>query len=59
VTLPGATIHALMTDSTTHIVQNPELRSIDGQAAKLRVGDRVPVATGTSRQEAPPASIPW
>jgi general secretion pathway protein D len=47
VTLPGAAIHALVTDSTTHIVQNPELRSIDGQAAKLRVGDRVPVATGS------------
>jgi general secretion pathway protein D len=40
VTLPGATIHALMTDGTTRIIQNPELRSIDGQAAKLRVGDR-------------------
>ena len=47
VTLPGATVHALMTDSATHIIQNPELRSIDGQAAKLRVGDRVPVATGS------------
>jgi general secretion pathway protein D len=47
VTLPGATIHALMTDSTTRIIQDPELRSIDGQAAKLRVGDRVPVATGS------------
>ena len=47
VTLPGAAIHALMTDSTTHIIQDPELRSIDGQAAKLRVGDRVPVATGS------------
>jgi len=47
VTLPGATVHALMTDSATRIIQNPELRSIDGQAAKLRVGDRVPVATGS------------
>jgi general secretion pathway protein D len=47
VTLPGATVHALMTDSATHIIQNPELRSIDGQPAKLRVGDRVPVATGS------------
>ncbi len=47
VTLPGATIHALMTDSATRIIQDPELRSIDGQAAKLRVGDRVPVATGS------------
>jgi general secretion pathway protein D len=47
VTLPSATVHALMTDSATHIIQNPQLRSIDGQAAKLRVGDRVPVATGS------------
>ena len=47
VTLPGATIHALMTDSATRIIQDPEVRSIDGQAAKLRVGDRVPVATGS------------
>jgi general secretion pathway protein D len=47
VTLPGATIKALLTDSATRIIQNPELRSIDGQPAKLRVGDRVPVATGS------------
>jgi general secretion pathway protein D len=47
VTLPGATLNALSTDSTSHIIQNPELRSIDGQPAKLRVGDRVPVATGS------------
>lgn len=47
VTLPGATLNALSTDSTSHIIQNPELRSVDGQPAKLRVGDRVPVATGS------------
>lgn len=46
-TLPGATVYALSTDSTSHIIQNPELRSVDGQPAKLRVGDRVPVATGS------------
>src|SRR5262249_13226799 len=47
ITLPGATLNALSTDSTSHIIQNPELRSVDGQPAKLRVGDRVPVATGS------------
>src|SRR5438445_5994970 len=47
ITLPGATANALFTDSTSHIIQNPELRSVDGQPAKLRVGDRVPVATGS------------
>lgn len=46
-TLPGASVTALVTDSTTQIIQNPEIRAVDGQAAKLRVGDRVPVATGS------------
>jgi len=47
VTLPGATATALITDSNTKIMQNPEIRAMDGQSAKLRVGDRVPVATGS------------
>jgi general secretion pathway protein D len=47
VTLPGATLNALLSDSNTRIIENPELRSVDGQPAKLRVGDRVPVATGS------------
>src|ERR1700693_4774125 len=47
VTLPSFAANALLNDSTTRIIQNPELRSIDGQAAKLNIGDRVPVATGS------------
>jgi general secretion pathway protein D len=47
VTLPGATANAVLTDTYTKILQNPEIRSVDGQPAKLRVGDRVPVATGS------------
>jgi general secretion pathway protein D len=47
VTLPGATANAVLTDTYTKIIQNPEIRSVDGQQAKLRVGDRVPVATGS------------
>ena len=46
-TLPNFTANALVNDSTTHIIQNPELRSVDGQAAKLNIGDRIPVATGS------------
>jgi general secretion pathway protein D len=46
-TVPSATANFLMTDSTTKIVQNPEVRAIDGQSAKLNIGDRVPVATGS------------
>jgi general secretion pathway protein D len=46
-TLPGATANFLLTDSATKILQNPELRGVDGQSAKLKIGDRVPVATGS------------
>jgi len=46
-TLPSATANFLLTDSTTRVVQNPEVRSLDGQPAKLNIGDRVPVATGS------------
>ena len=47
VTLPGATATAILTDTTTRIIENPEIRSVDGQPAKLNIGDRVPVATGS------------
>ena len=46
-TLPGARAFALLSDSTTKILQNPEVRASDGQTAKLRIGDRIPVATGS------------
>lgn len=46
-TLPSATANFLLTDSATKILQNPELRGVDGQSAKLKIGDRVPVATGS------------
>src|SRR5713226_9194767 len=47
VTLPSLTANAVLTDTNTKIIQNPEVRSVDGQAAKLRIGDRIPIATGS------------
>jgi general secretion pathway protein D len=47
VTLPDLTANAVLTDSDTKIIQNPEIRMVDGIIAKLKVGDRVPVATGS------------
>ncbi len=47
VTLPSATVNTLLTDSTTKIIQNPELRSVDNVKATLRIGTRVPIATGS------------
>src|SRR5579863_347802 len=46
-TLPNVTAEAMMTDSATKIIQNPELRAVDGTKAQLRIGDRVPIATGS------------
>ena len=46
-TLPGATATAILTDSETRIIQDPEFRVSDGEKATLKIGDRVPVATGS------------
>jgi len=47
VTLPNFTANAVLTDTDTKIIQDPELRSVDGQQAKLKIGDRIPIATGS------------
>ena len=47
VTIPPATLTALISDSSTKIIQNPQIRSVDGQKASLKIGERVPVATGS------------
>jgi len=47
VTIPAATATALLSDSNTKLIQNPQIRALDGQKATLKIGDRVPVATGS------------
>jgi len=47
VTLPSLTLNLVESDSDTKIIQNPEIRSVDGQTAKLKIGQRIPVATGS------------
>ncbi|HEX4001506.1 MAG TPA: cohesin domain-containing protein [Candidatus Acidoferrales bacterium] len=46
-TLPGATANAILTDDRTKIIQDPEVRVSDGEKATLKVGERVPIATGS------------
>jgi general secretion pathway protein D len=36
-----------LSDTRTHILQNPQIRATDGQTAKLKIGERVPYATGS------------
>jgi general secretion pathway protein D len=47
VTIPPATLSALASDSSTKIIQNPQIRAVDGQKASLKIGERLPVATGS------------
>ena len=47
VSIPGASMTYLMSDSDTKLIQNPEIRALDNQKATLKIGDRVPVATGS------------
>jgi general secretion pathway protein D len=47
VPVPSVTFTALMSDSNTKILQKPQLRAIDNEKATLKIGDRVPVATGS------------
>jgi general secretion pathway protein D len=48
-TLPGASAEAILTDNKTKIIQDPEIRVTDGEKAILKIGQRVPVATGSTQ----------
>jgi len=45
--VPSIAANAILSDTRTHILQNPQIRATDGQVAKLEIGERVPYATGS------------
>jgi general secretion pathway protein D len=47
VTVGGGTVNALLSDSDTRILQNPRIRATDGQHSVLKIGSKIPVATGS------------
>jgi general secretion pathway protein D len=47
VTIPPMSATLLFSDSDVKLIQNPQIRALDGQKASLKIGDRVPVATGS------------
>jgi general secretion pathway protein D len=47
VTVGSATAYFLYSDNTSKILQQPQIRALDGQKASLKLGQRVPVATGS------------
>lgn len=47
VSIPSASLTALMSDSNTKVLQKPQVRAMDSEKATLKIGDRVPIATGS------------
>jgi general secretion pathway protein D len=47
ITLPGAILAAVMDDRLTKVRQSPQVRAVANAKASLRIGDRVPTATGS------------
>jgi general secretion pathway protein D len=46
-TLPSATVTYLLSDSDTKVIQRPSIRALNDEKATLRIGERVPIATGS------------
>src|SRR5271166_2551699 len=47
ITIPATTANFLFTDSSSKLITQPQIRASDGQKASLKIGERVPVATGS------------
>ena len=47
VSIGGGTLNALYSDADTRVLQNPSIRATDGQQATLKIGSKIPIATGS------------
>jgi general secretion pathway protein D len=47
VSIPGVSFSALSTDSDSKVLQHPQIRAMDSEKASLKIGDRIPIATGS------------
>jgi len=47
VSIGSANLSAVMGDTDTKMLQNPQVRALDNQKATLKIGERLPVATGS------------
>jgi general secretion pathway protein D len=57
VTIGNATANLLLTDASTKVLQNPRIRASDGQQATMKIGERLPVATGSYQTGAATAIV--
>ncbi len=47
VSIGSANLSAVLSDSDTKMIQSPQIRALDNQKASLKIGERLPVATGS------------
>ncbi|MGC8548967.1 MAG: cohesin domain-containing protein [Acidobacteriaceae bacterium] len=57
VTIGQAEADLLLSDSNTQVIQEPRIRASDGQDAQLKIGERLPVATGSYQTGAATAIV--
>jgi general secretion pathway protein D len=58
--LPGAVAQALLSDSNTRLLQNPQVRVTDGGKGTLKIGSKIPYVSGSLNSAvATPGSIPY
>lgn len=59
-TLPGALIQALLSDSTSRVLQRPQIRATDGGKASIKFGEKIPYVSGSLNSAvATPGAIPY
>ncbi len=46
-TVGSATLNLLLTDNNTKVLQSPRIRATDDQKATMKIGSRIPIATGS------------
>jgi general secretion pathway protein D len=57
VTIGAVTANLLLSDSNTRILQNPRIRATDGQKQSMKIGSRIPIATGSYQTGAATALV--
>jgi general secretion pathway protein D len=57
VTIGSATLNLLLTDANTKVMQSPRIRATDDQKATMKIGSRIPIATGSYQTGAATAVV--
>jgi general secretion pathway protein D len=57
VSVGSATLNLLLTDSNTKVLQSPRIRATDAQKATMKIGSRIPIATGSYQTGAATALV--